>query len=117
MRADPRIAITGAKNLYLQNPVYTWGKYGVLNWGPMLVRTHGRFVLDYPEGAPKDVDWVIGNGCMMSREALEKVGIFDEEFFRSTKTSTGACAPASSATASSTSTMPPSITKGRAAPT
>jgi hypothetical protein len=82
MRADPRIAITGAKNLYLQNPVYTWGKYGVLNWGPMLVRTHGRFVLDYPEASPRDVDWVIGNGCMMSRAALEKVGIFDEEFFQ-----------------------------------
>jgi GT2 family glycosyltransferase len=82
MRADPRIAITGAKNLYLQNPDYTWGKYGVLNWGPMLVRTHGRFVLDYPESSPKDVDWVIGNGCMMSREALENVGIFDEDFFQ-----------------------------------
>jgi hypothetical protein len=82
MRGDPRIAITGAKNLYLQNPAYTWGKYGVLNWGPMLVRTHGRFVLDCPETSPKDVDWVIGNGCMMSREALEKVGIFDEDFFQ-----------------------------------
>jgi len=82
MQSDPRIAITGAKNLYMQNPTFTWGKYGVLNWGPMLVRTHGRFVRDYPEASPKDVDWVIGNGCMMSREALETVGIFDEEFFQ-----------------------------------
>jgi len=82
MRADPRIGIVGAKNLYMQNPAFTWGKYGVLNWGPMLVRTHGRFVRDYPEPSPKDVDWVIGNGCMMSREALETVGIFDEEFFQ-----------------------------------
>ena len=82
MREDPRIAIAGAKNLYMQNPDFTWGKYGVLNWGPMLVRTHGRFVRDYPEASPKDVDWVIGNGCMMSREALETVGIFDEAFFQ-----------------------------------
>ena len=82
MQSDPRIAITGAKNLYMQNPAYTWGKHGVLNWGPMLVRTHGRFVRDYPEASPKDVDWVIGNGCMMSREALETVGIFDETFFQ-----------------------------------
>src|SRR5262249_1038138 len=82
MQSDPHIAITGAKNLYMQNPAFTWGKYGVLNWGPMLVRTHGRFVRDYPEASPKDVDWVIGNGCMMSREALETVGIFDEEFFQ-----------------------------------
>ena len=82
MREDPRIAIAGAKNLYMQNPAYTWGKYGVLNWGPMLVRTHGRFVRDYPEASPKDVDWIIGNGCMMSRESLETVGIFDEAFFQ-----------------------------------
>lgn len=82
MRTDPRIAIVGAKNLYMQNPAFTWGKYGVLNWGPMLVRTHGRFVRDYPEPSPQDVDWVIGNGCMMSREALETVGLFDEEFFQ-----------------------------------
>jgi GT2 family glycosyltransferase len=82
MQSDSRIAIAGAKNLYLENPAYTWGKYGVLNWGPMLVRTHGRFVLDYPEASPQDVDWIIGNGCMMSREALEKVGIFDQDFFQ-----------------------------------
>ena len=50
MQADRRIGITGAKNLYMQNADYTWGKYGVLNWGPMLVRTHGRFVRDYPRG-------------------------------------------------------------------
>ncbi len=82
MQGDARIGITGAKNLYMQNPAFTWGKYGVLNWGPMLVRTHGRFVLDYPEASPKEVDWVIGNGCMMSRAALEKVGLFDEDFFQ-----------------------------------
>lgn len=82
MQSDPRIAITGAKNLYMQNTDFSWGKHGVLNWGPMLCRTHGRFVRDYPETSPKDVDWVIGNGCMMSREALEKVGIFDEDFFQ-----------------------------------
>lgn len=83
MQNDPRIAITGAKNLCFDSPAYTWGKYGVLNWGPMLVRTHGRFRLDYPETpAVQDVDWVIGNGCMMSREALEKVGIFDADFFQ-----------------------------------
>jgi GT2 family glycosyltransferase len=82
MRSDPRIAIVGAKNLYMQNPAFTWGKYGVLNWGPMLARTHGRFIRDYPEASPKDVDWVIGNGCMMSRAALEEIGIFDEAFFQ-----------------------------------
>jgi GT2 family glycosyltransferase len=82
MESDPRIAIAGAKNLYMQNPAFTWGKYGKLNWGPMLCTTHGRFVRDYPEPSPQDVDWVIGNGCLMRREALETIGIFDEEFFQ-----------------------------------
>lgn len=82
LQGDPRIAIAGAKNLYMQNGAFTWGKYGILNWGPMLVRTHGRFVRDCPEPSPQDVDWVIGNGCMMSRQALEHVGVFDEAFFQ-----------------------------------
>jgi GT2 family glycosyltransferase len=81
MQRDRRIAITGAKNLLMQNPAYTWGKYGVLDWGPMLVRSVGGYEPDRPEPSPKDVDWVIGNGCMMSRAALERVGLFDEEFF------------------------------------
>ena len=54
----------------------------MLNWGPMLVRTVGRFQLDQPEASPKDVEWVIGNGCLMSRAALERVGLFDEAFFQ-----------------------------------
>jgi GT2 family glycosyltransferase len=82
MQGDSRIGIAGAKNLLMENPSYTWAKYGVLNWGPMLVRSVGGYQLDRPEPvSPKDVDWVIGNGCMMSREALERVGLFDEEFF------------------------------------
>jgi GT2 family glycosyltransferase len=34
------------------------------------------------EPSPQDVDWIIGNGCMMSREGLETVGIFDEALFQ-----------------------------------
>jgi GT2 family glycosyltransferase len=82
MESDPRIAITGAKNLLMEYPEYTWGKYGKLTWGPMLVATVGRFERDRPETSPKDVEWVIGNGCLMRREALERVGLFDESFFQ-----------------------------------
>jgi GT2 family glycosyltransferase len=83
MQSDPRIAITGAKNLLMEDPAYTWGKYGKLTWGPLLVTTIGRHQPDCPEDySPKDVDWVIGNGCMMSRAALERVGLFDESFFQ-----------------------------------
>jgi len=83
MEADPRIAIAGAKNLLMENPSYTWGKYGRVTWGPMLVRTEGRFQPDWQlQEPPQDVDWVIANGCMMRREALDKVGLFDEEFWQ-----------------------------------
>jgi GT2 family glycosyltransferase len=83
MESDPRIAIAGAKNLLMEHPEYTWGKYGRLTWGPMLVSTVGRFERDRPEVPPrKDVAWVIGNGCLMRRAALERVGLFDEAFFQ-----------------------------------
>jgi GT2 family glycosyltransferase len=83
LESDPRIAIAGAKNLLMENPDYTWGKYGVVTWGPMLVRTIGRFAPDDKRGdPPMDVDWVIGNACMLRREAVERVGLFDEEFWQ-----------------------------------
>jgi GT2 family glycosyltransferase len=49
----------------------------------MLTRTVGRFQLDDDAGAPPlDVDFVIGNACMMRRATLEEVGFFDEEFWQ-----------------------------------
>jgi GT2 family glycosyltransferase len=83
MEADPTIGIAGAKNVLMENPDYTWGKYGIVTWGPMLVWTVGRFVLDDRlNEPPRDVPWVIGNACMMRREPLETVGLFDEEFWQ-----------------------------------
>jgi GT2 family glycosyltransferase len=83
MRSDEMIGIAGAKNLLLENPTYMWGQYGEVTWGPLLVKTVGRFAPDWNlREPPKDVDWVICNGCMVSREALQKVGFFDEEFWQ-----------------------------------
>ena len=83
LRSDPKIGIVGAKNVLMENPDFTWGRYGKVTWGPMLVKTMGRFARDQRlQEPPRDVDWVIGNACMMSREALEKVGLLDEEFWQ-----------------------------------
>jgi len=83
LQSDPRVGIAGAKNVLMENPDFTWGRYGKVTWGPMLVKTVGRFARDERRGEPpQDVDWVIGNACMMRREALEKVGVFDEEFWQ-----------------------------------
>ena len=83
MEADPKIGIAGAKNVLMENPDFTWGRYGQVTWGPMLVKTVGRFAPDARANEPpRDVDWVIGNACMMSRDALRTVGLFDEEFWQ-----------------------------------
>ncbi|HVN85503.1 MAG TPA: glycosyltransferase family 2 protein, partial [Candidatus Binatia bacterium] len=79
--SDSRIAIAGAKNRLMDNPAYTWGRYGILNWGPMLVYTRGRYERDYDEPGITDVDWVIGNGCLLRCATLREIGPFDEEFF------------------------------------
>ncbi len=83
LESDPTIGIVGAKNVLMENPEYMWGQYGIVTWGPMLVKTIGRFAPDLRlNEPPKDVPWVIGNACMMRREALEKVGFFDEEYWQ-----------------------------------
>jgi len=37
---------------------------------------------DKRDDPPQDVDWVIGNACMLRRESLQTVGLFDEEFWQ-----------------------------------
>jgi GT2 family glycosyltransferase len=81
-RSDPRIAAVGAKNLRLQDPREVWGAYGELTYGKELVRVIGKGEADGPAYREvRDVDWVIGNGILMSRVAIETIGGFDEQFF------------------------------------
>lgn len=83
MREDPKIGIAGAKNLLMDNPSFMWGQYGKVTWGPMLSKIVGRFEPDRNlKEPPRDVDWVICNGCIISRAALEAVGEFDEIFWQ-----------------------------------
>ena len=82
MMQDASIAIAGAKNLLMENPDYTWGKYGEVKWSPMLVMTAGRHEPDDKKNEPpKDVDWIICNGCMIRVSALKKIGLFDEDYW------------------------------------
>jgi GT2 family glycosyltransferase len=82
MQSDSSIAIAGAKNILMENPYYTWGKYGEVKWGPMLVTTAGRFEPDQKQKQPpKDVDWVICNGCLIRATVLEEIGFFDEDYW------------------------------------
>lgn len=77
-----RIGAVGAKNLRLEDPTQVWGAYGELTYGKELVHVVGQGQPDGPAySGVHGVDWIIGNGIMMSRAAIEAVGGFDEGFF------------------------------------
>jgi GT2 family glycosyltransferase len=81
-RTDARIGAVGAKNIQMEDHATVWGAYGELSWSHNLVELVGLRQPDGPEfTCVRDVDWVIGNGVMMSRAAIETVGGFDESFF------------------------------------
>ncbi|GIW45855.1 MAG: glycosyl transferase [Candidatus Binatia bacterium] len=80
--SDDRIGAVGAKNILLEDHSVVWGAYGELRYHRDLVHLVGSRVPDGPElTVVKDVDWIIGNGMMMRRAAIEAVGGFDEAFF------------------------------------
>ncbi|OFV89224.1 MAG: hypothetical protein A3J75_07755 [Acidobacteria bacterium RBG_16_68_9] len=81
-RSDARIGAVGARNLLMEDPSRLWGAYGVLTYGPFVVRTAGQGARDGARWLEqREVDWVIGNGCLWSRRALNDVGLLDESFF------------------------------------
>jgi len=80
--SDARIGAVGAKNIKMEDHSKVWGAYGELTYDHELVHVVGARKADGPEfTCVLDVDWVIGNGVMMSRAALQRIGGFDENFF------------------------------------
>jgi GT2 family glycosyltransferase len=80
--SDPRIAVVGCRNVLMEDPRRLWGAYGMLTYGPFVVRSAGQAETDGPPWhTVRDVDWVIGNGYLWRRAALERVGLLDEQFF------------------------------------
>jgi len=49
-------------------------------WAPRRLLDHYR-ILDRPDDAIQDVDWVTGAAMLARREAVEEVGLLDEGFF------------------------------------
>jgi GT2 family glycosyltransferase len=80
--SDARIAVVGCRNVLMEDPTRLWGAFGWLTYGPFVVRSAGY---GEPDGAQwqsvHDADWVIGNGYLWRRTALERVGLLDEQFF------------------------------------
>lgn len=80
--SDPTIGVVGCRNVLMDDPQRLWGAYGELTYGPFVVRTAGEGMPDGPSWhVVKDADWVIGNGYLWRRAALERVGFLDEHFF------------------------------------
>jgi hypothetical protein len=81
-RTDRGVGAVGAKNLRLGDPSIVWGAWNELVYDEGLVRVVGQGRPDGPEyTGVHDVEGVIGNGMMMSRSALSRVGGFDESYF------------------------------------
>jgi len=79
---DPSIAVVGAKILRRDDPARLWLAWGDLTYRQSLVALHGADAPDGPQWSQRrDVDWVSGCAMWFRREALERIGLLDEDFF------------------------------------
>ena len=80
--SDPSIGAIGCRNIELDKASTLWGAYGVLTYGPFVVRMAGQGSADSEEWRVlRDVDWVIGNGSLWRCRLIEEIGMLDEDFF------------------------------------
>jgi hypothetical protein len=81
-QAGPRVGAVGAKALQAADPPRIWMAYGRLTYRASLVERVGHGDLDGPAyGTLRDADWVSGCAVLLTRGALEAVGLLDERFF------------------------------------
>ncbi|MBM4268174.1 MAG: glycosyltransferase family 2 protein [Deltaproteobacteria bacterium] len=79
---DGPVAAVGARILRADEPGCLWMAWGEVTYRQSLVRLVGEGERDGPEFASdRDVPWVSGAAILLSRHALEDVGLFDEAYF------------------------------------
>ena len=80
--SDPRIGVVGCRNVLMEDPRRLWGAYGRITFGPFVVRVAGERAIDGPQWqVVRDVEWLIGNGYLWRRRAIERIGLLDEQLF------------------------------------
>lgn len=80
--SDPSIAAVGCRILRSDRIDRLWMAWGELSYRQSLVRLVGQGRIDgdlYRER--RDVPWVSGCGWLLTRSALERVGLLDEDYF------------------------------------
>jgi len=79
---DKNIAAVGPKIIWDVEPPRLWGAHGSIIYHQNIIRVEGFTCPDidaFSETA--DVDYVVGCGIMLSRAAIEDVGLLDEAYF------------------------------------
>lgn len=80
--SSDNVAAVGVKNLKMDDPSTLWAAYPEVVYGRGLLRVVGQGQPDSPEyDVVKDVDGVSGSCMLLSRRAVEDVGLLDETFF------------------------------------
>jgi len=60
-------------------PLFRRTFFGRTGWGKKIIREY--LMEDWDHETNRPVGWVMGSAMMLKKEAIEKVGIFDERFF------------------------------------
>lgn len=81
MEGDAGLAAIGVKNVLRDDPSTTWGRYGRITWGPGLIAIDRQLEPAAAGVSTRQVDWVLGNGCMLRTAHARQIGPFDEDLF------------------------------------
>jgi len=79
---DERVAAVGARILRSDDPARLWMAWGEITYRQSLVRVAGKDALDGPAfSRQRDVPWVSGCALLLTRRAVDRIGLLDEEYF------------------------------------